>query len=66
MNPGEKTAFYFAWMNFYSSYILVPALLGILMYLLRGADTTVDTDAYLPFYSVFMALWGVFFLVVSV
>lgn len=58
-------AFYFAWMNFYSTCILVPAVLGLLMYFLRGAGTTVDTDAYLPFYSVFMAIWAILFLVVS-
>ena len=52
-------------MNFYSSYILLPTLLGVLMYLVRGADTTVDTDAYLPFFSVFVAMWAVLFLVVS-
>ena len=62
---GEDVAFYFAWMNFYSTYILVPALVGVVMYFARGASTTVDTDPYLPFYSVFMAIWAVLFLVVS-
>lgn len=62
---GEDTAFYFAWMNFYSTCILVPAVVGMVMYFIRGADTTVDTDAYLPFYSVFMAIWAILFLVVS-
>ncbi len=64
MPTGEDMAFYFAWMNFYSTSILFPAVVGVVMYLTRGAGTTVDTDPYLPFYSVFMAIWAVLFLVV--
>ena len=62
---GEEVGFYFTWMKFYSSFVFWPAILGILMFLFRPSSATVDTDAYLPFYSVFMALWGVLFLVVS-
>ena len=62
---GEEVGFYFTWMKFYSSFVFWPAVLGILMFLFRPSNATVDTDAYLPFYSVFMALWGVLFLVVS-
>lgn len=65
LRTGEETAFYFAWMSFYSTYILVPAVMGVVMYFVRGAGTTVDTDAYLPFYSVFMAVWAILFLMVS-
>ena len=65
MAAGEEVGFYFTWMKFYSSFVFWPAVLGILMFLFRPSDATVDTDAYLPFYSVFMALWGVLFLVVS-
>ena len=62
LSPGEEVGFYFAWMSFYSSFIFIPALLGFLMYLLRPADMSVDTDPYLPFYSMFIAIWGVLFL----
>ena len=66
MYEGEEIAFYFGWMDFYSSCILVPLLLGLVMYLVRGKETTVDTDPYLPLFSVFMAIWAVLFLVVRI
>ena len=66
MYVGEEIAFYFGWMDFYSSCILVPLLLGLIMYLVRGKGTTVDTDPYLPLFSVFMAIWAVLFLVVRI
>ena len=58
-------AFYFAWMNFYTTFAIIPALIGLAMYSLRPSGVTVDDDAFLPFFSVIMSLWGVFFLVVS-
>ena len=61
---GEEIAFYFGWMDFYSTCILVPLVVGLAMYLVRGKETTVDTDPYLPLFSVFMAIWAVLFLVV--
>ena len=66
MHIGEEVAFYFGWMNFYATCIIIPALVGMAMYLLRPSDTSVDTDPYLPFFSVIMAIWGVLFLIVSV
>ena len=59
-------AFYFGWMNFYSTYMIVPAVVGLMMYMFRPSGITVDTDPYLPFFSVFMAIWAVLFVVVSV
>ena len=53
-------------MSFYSRCAVVPAVVGVAMYLLRSSDVTVDTDPYLPFFSVFMSMWAVLFLVVSV
>ncbi len=53
-------------MHFYALCIIVPALVGVGMYALRPSGVSVDTDAYLPFFSVVMALWGVLFLVVSI
>ena len=58
-------AFYFGWMNFYTTYIIMPALVGVAMYMCRPGSVTVDTDPYLPFFSVFMAIWAVLFVVVS-
>ncbi len=52
-------------MQFYSLCALVPAVVGVAMYALRSSDDTVDTDPYLPFFSVFMSIWAVLFLVVG-
>ena len=52
-------------MQFYSTCILIPLVFGVLMYFVREDDATVDTDPYLPLFSVFMAIWAVLFLVVS-
>lgn len=65
LSTGEEVGFYFAWMKFYSMFILLPALVGFLMYVLRPGDISVDNDPYLPFYSMFIAIWGVLFLRVS-
>ena len=58
-------AFYFGWMHFYSTYMIMPAVVGLAMYIFRPSGITVDTDPYLPFFSVFMAIWAVLFVVVS-
>ncbi len=61
---GEEIGFYFAWMTYYSRCILIPLFIGLVMFILRPSDCTVDTDAYLPFYSIIVAIWAVLFLVV--
>jgi hypothetical protein len=60
---GEEVGFYFGWMCFYLKFICVPLVIGLAMYILRPGGITVDTDPYLPFFSVIMALWGVLFIV---
>ena len=63
---GEEVGFYFGWMCFYSKFISAPLVIGLAMYVLRSrGGVTVDTDPYLPFFSIVMALWGVLFVVVS-
>lgn len=52
-------------MCFYLKFICAPLVIGLAMYVFRPRDVTVDTDPYLPFFSVVMALWGVLFVVVS-
>jgi len=61
---GEEVAFYFSWMSFYTNCALVPAVVGMVMYYLRSSEATVDTDPYLPFFSLFMCIWAVLFIVV--
>ncbi len=51
-------------MQFYSVCALVPAFVGVAMHALRSSNVTVDTDPYLPFFSVFMSIWAVLYLVV--
>ena len=46
-------------------FICAPLVIGLAMYAFRPRGVTVDTDPYLPFFSVVMALWGVLFVVVS-
>ena len=46
-------------------FICVPMMISVVMYILRPGGITVNTDPYLPFFSIMMALWGVLFLVVS-
>lgn len=62
---GEEVGYYFAWMNFYSMFLLLPAMVGCIMYLLRPSSSSVDNDPYLPFYSVFISIWGVLFIRVN-
>ena len=57
--------FYFGWMSFYLRFIWVPLVVGLAMYVLRLRGVTVNTDPYLPFFSIVMVLWGVLFVVVS-
>ncbi|KAL5463709.1 hypothetical protein EMCRGX_G032634 [Ephydatia muelleri] len=56
---GEAVAYYFAWMNFYTTCVLIPAIVGILIYLFRADGINVQFDPYLPIFAYFMAIWGV-------
>eukprot|EP00004_Rigifila_ramosa_P016078 TRINITY_DN3783_c0_g1_i1.p1 TRINITY_DN3783_c0_g1~~TRINITY_DN3783_c0_g1_i1.p1 ORF type:complete len:673 (-),score=170.04 TRINITY_DN3783_c0_g1_i1:58-2076(-) len=60
---GEQVAFYFAWMDFYVKWLTAPAVIGFLLWLFRpsGRRGTVEHNRYLPFFSLFIALWAVLF-----
>lgn len=62
---GEAVAYYFAWMNFYTTCVLIPAIVGILIYLFRADGINVLFDPYLPIFAYFMAIWGVTYTIVS-
>ena len=62
---GEDVALYFGWMQFFSGFLKYSAIVGLIMYFLRPSDASIDNDPYVPLFSVFMAVWGVLFLIVS-
>ena len=58
-------ALYFAWMKFFSTFLCYAATVGLLMYFMRPGGASIDSDPYVPLFSLFMAVWGVLFLIVS-
>ena len=62
---GEAVAYYFAWMNFYTTCVLIPAILGIVMYLFCTDGVDIHFNPYLPIFAYFMAIWGVIYTIVS-
>lgn len=67
---GEKFAFYFTWLIHYTSWLMFPSLVGLIIYATQitqyfayGEVSYVDsTDSILnPCYSIFIALWTTFF-----
>ena len=62
---GEEVALYFAWMKFFSTFLCYSATVGMIMYFMRPSGASIDNDPYVPLFSLFMAVWGVLFLIVS-
>lgn len=62
---GEKVALYFAWLGYYTIWLLFPALLGVLMivlYSVRGYIYTVDRlDWYLVGFECGIVVWAVLY-----
>jgi hypothetical protein len=58
---GETIAFYFAWLEFYTHWLVLPSLVGILLFLGQLYWGRIDI-AYVPLFSLFMALWSILFL----
>ena len=59
---GSQVTFYFAWMDFFTLWLSVPAIVGAAVWGLRESNQTVDTDTSSTFYSLFMVIWGFFFI----
>uniref|UniRef100_A0A8C4ZM08 Anoctamin n=1 Tax=Gadus morhua TaxID=8049 RepID=A0A8C4ZM08_GADMO len=66
---GEKVALYFAWLGFYTGWLVPAAVMGTVVFLFGFWLVTTDLPAGLlfdnggtVFFSVFMALWSVTFL----
>lgn len=55
---GEKVALYFVFMEHFTSFLLIPAVIGIPLQI--AVFATNDYSApFLPFFSFFMALWAI-------
>ena len=62
---GEKVALYFAWLGFYTVWLLIPAILGALMivlYSVRGYIYTENhEDWFLISFECCIAVWAVLY-----
>ncbi|KAG9410682.1 hypothetical protein AC1031_018707 [Aphanomyces cochlioides] len=59
---GEKVAFYFAWVQMYTKWLLLPTLAGIWLFVLQVQSQSLD-QPLAPVYALFMAVWASVFLV---
>lgn len=58
---GEKVAFYFAWMEMYTRWLIVPSIVGLVLFCLQVSSQRID-HPLAPLYAMFMALWTSAFL----
>lgn len=58
---GEKVAFYFAWTEMYTRWLVVPSIAGAVLFALQVRARKLDHPAA-PLYALFMALWTSAFL----
>jgi hypothetical protein len=55
-------AFYFAWVEFYTRWLVAPSIAGLLLFSLQCYEGQLDHPAA-PLYTLFMALWATLFLI---
>ena len=61
---GEKIAIYFAWMQFYLIWLIVPSIASIIFTIISWwNDTPIDENKSYSFYSFGMAIWSTLFVV---
>ena len=58
---GETIAFYFAWLEFYTQWLVVPSIIGVLLFVWQLYYGSLDV-AWSPIFSLFMAVWSMLFL----
>lgn len=59
---GSDIGLYFAWMNFFQLWLLVPAALGAYVYHLRVEEgVTIDDDRWASAYALAVCLWAALF-----
>uniref|UniRef100_K3W8D0 Anoctamin transmembrane domain-containing protein n=1 Tax=Globisporangium ultimum (strain ATCC 200006 / CBS 805.95 / DAOM BR144) TaxID=431595 RepID=K3W8D0_GLOUD len=57
---GEKVGLYFAWLGHYTTWLIMPSLVGILVFLSVIVESTADSN-FVPYFGLFMALWSTFY-----
>uniref|UniRef100_A0A7S0DS14 Anoctamin transmembrane domain-containing protein n=1 Tax=Amorphochlora amoebiformis TaxID=1561963 RepID=A0A7S0DS14_9EUKA len=58
---GSEVAFYFAWLDFFTLWLLAPSLVGFSLWYFRG-EYTVDDSPYIPFFSLFVIFWSALYI----
>mmetsp|Transcript_22339 Transcript_22339/g.72018 ORF Transcript_22339/g.72018 Transcript_22339/m.72018 type:complete len:686 (-) Transcript_22339:343-2400(-) len=59
---GPRIGVYFAWMNAFTTWLPVPAVVGLVLFIRkRLAGITIDDDPYAPFFSLFVIAWSALF-----
>uniref|UniRef100_K3X8X4 Anoctamin transmembrane domain-containing protein n=1 Tax=Globisporangium ultimum (strain ATCC 200006 / CBS 805.95 / DAOM BR144) TaxID=431595 RepID=K3X8X4_GLOUD len=59
---GEHVAFYFAWMEMYTKWLIGPSVVGLILFCLQVTSKRIDHPVA-PLYAMFMALWTSAFLI---
>ncbi len=59
---GESIAFYFAWMSFYTRWLVFPSIVGIIYFCVQMKSGKLDHPMG-PMYSIFIMVWSSAFLV---
>ncbi|ORY49753.1 DUF590-domain-containing protein [Rhizoclosmatium globosum] len=62
---GEYVAFYFAWLGFYTVWLVIPAILGLLVSIYSFATSTNGhyfDNAFIIVFAFFQSVWGLLFL----
>lgn len=59
---GDKVALYFAWMQYFTQWLIPIGVLGFFLWWLRPEGVTVDDAPFLPLYGLFVILWSHLFL----
>lgn len=59
---GEKIAFYFAWLEMYTRWLILPSLAGCVLFVIQITDKSLN-QPLAPYYAIFMAFWASLFLI---
>lgn len=59
---GEKIGLYFAWIGFYTTYLIPAALFGFISWAVIASENNNPNSSVVPYFAGFMALWSALFL----